>query len=152
MEKPASRATCAVIGAGLGGCALVASMALAGYRMRLHDLDDGRLKDIRERGGIEVEGLLEGFASVELATPDLSAAVDGADIIIVCTGSNQHAEVARLLSERLRNGQTILLVQGGTAGSLVVRNELRRTDAAPRWTWARWTTTPSRSRGRARRP
>ena len=38
-----SRETCAVIGAGLGGCALVASMALAGYRMRLHDLDDGRL-------------------------------------------------------------------------------------------------------------
>lgn len=125
-EKPASRATCAVIGAGLGGCALVASMALAGYRMRLHDLDDGRLKDIRDRGGIEVEGLLQGFAAVELATPNLPPAVDGADIIIVCTGSNKHAEVARLLSKLVRNGQTILLVQGGTGGSLVVRNELLR--------------------------
>src|SRR5207237_9391389 len=43
-----------------------------------------------------------------------------------CTGSNTHAEVARLLAPLLRDGQTILLVQGGTGGSLVVRNELRR--------------------------
>jgi opine dehydrogenase len=126
MSKPGNATTCAVIGAGLGGCALVGAMALRGYRMRLHDLDDGRLKDIRERGGIEVEGLLQGFAAVELATPELALAVDGADIVIVCTGSNKHAEVARLLAPLLRDGQTILLVQGGTGGSLVVRNELQR--------------------------
>jgi opine dehydrogenase len=128
MERVASarEATAAVIGAGLGGCALVASMALAGYRMRLHDVNDARLADIRERGGIEVAGLFEGFARVELATPELGPAVDGADLIIVCTGSNHHAAVARLLAGRLRDGQTIFLVQGGTGGSLVVRNELRR--------------------------
>ena len=118
--------TCAVIGAGLGGCALVASMALTGYRMRLHDVAEARLKDIRARGGIDVEGLVKGFAKLELVTPELAPAVDGADIIIVCTGSNQHAEVARSLGPLLKNGQTILLVQGGTGGSLVVRNELRR--------------------------
>jgi opine dehydrogenase len=119
-------ATCAVIGAGLGGCALIASMALSGYRMRLHDLNDARLKDIRDRGGIEVQGLFQGFAPVERATPELAPAVDGADIIIVCTGSNHHADVARLLSPLLADGQMILLVQGGTGGSLVVRNELAR--------------------------
>ena len=119
-------ATVAVIGAGLGGCALVAGMGLSGYRMRLHDTDDSRLKDIRERGGIEVDGLFQGFAAVEMATPELAPAVDGADIIAVCTGSNAHAEVARLLAPRLRDGQTILLVQGGTGGSLVVRNALIR--------------------------
>jgi opine dehydrogenase len=61
-----------------------------------------------------------------MATPDLATAADGADILIVCTGSNTHAEVARLLSKLLRDGQTILLVQGGTGGSLVVRNALGR--------------------------
>ena len=126
MATPASEATVAVIGAGLGGCALVAGMGLSGYRMRLHDLDDARLKDIRERGGIEVDGLFQGFAAIEMATPELAPAVDGADIIAVCTGSNAHAEVARLLAPRLRDGQTILLVQGGTGGSLVVRNALGR--------------------------
>ena len=123
---PVTQATCAVIGAGLGGCALVASMALSGYRMRLHDLNESRLAEIRDRGGIDVEGLFTGFARAEIVTPDLAPAVDGADIVIVCTGSNYHAEVARSLAPRLRDGQTILLVQGGTGGSLVVRNELRR--------------------------
>lgn len=119
-------ATCAIIGAGLGGCALLASMALRGYRVRLHDVDDARLAAIRERGGIEVDGLFEGFARAELVTPSLAPAVDGADVIVVCTGSNKHAEVAGLLAPLLRDGQTIFLVQGGTGGSLVVRNALRR--------------------------
>jgi opine dehydrogenase len=122
----ADQATCAVIGAGLGGCALVGAMALQGYRMRLHDREDARLREIRERGGIEVEGLFRGFAAVEQATPELAPAVDGADIILVCTGSNEHGTVARQLAPLLRDGQTILLVQGGTGGSLVVRNELGR--------------------------
>ena len=122
----ASDGTCAVIGAGLGGAALAASMALCGYRVRLHDLNDARLTDIRDLGGVEVAGLFQGFAKIELATPHLAPAVDGADIIAVCTGSSAHAEVARLLAGLLRDGQTILLVQGGTGGSLIVRNELAR--------------------------
>src|SRR5215831_16935329 len=88
-ERPMSRAsdgTCAVIGAGLGGAALAASMALCGYRVRLHDLNDARLTDIRDLGGVEVAGLFQGFAKIELATPHLAPAVDGADIIAVCTG------------------------------------------------------------------
>jgi opine dehydrogenase len=121
-----SQTTCAVIGAGLGGSALVAAMALSGYRMRLHDRDDARLVEIRARGGIDVEGLYSGFARAELVTSELAPAVDGADIIIVCTGSTHHAEVARLLAPRLRDGQTIFLVQGGTGGSLLVSNELAR--------------------------
>ena len=60
-------ATCAIIGAGLGGVALLASMALRGYRVRLHDVNDARLAAIRARGGIDVEGLFEGFARAELS-------------------------------------------------------------------------------------
>ena len=127
-----SQPICAVIGAGLGGTALVAAMALSGYRMRLHDLNDARLVEIRNHGGIDVEGLYTGFARAELVTPLLAPAVDGADIIIVCTGSTHHAEVARLLAPLLRDGQTILLVQGGTGGSLVVRNELARANCRAR--------------------
>jgi opine dehydrogenase len=118
--------TCAIIGAGLGGCALLAAMAVKGYTVRLHDLDDSRLRAIRERGGIDVDGLFTGFARAELVTPELAPAVDGADVVVVCTGSTKHAEVAQLLAPILTSGQTILLVQGGTGGSLVVRNELRR--------------------------
>ena len=118
--------TAAIIGAGLGGIALVANLGLRGYRLRLCDKNDARIAQVRERGGLDVEGLVQGFAPVELATADLAAAADGADVIIVVTGSTFHADVARELAKVLRDGQTILLIQGGTGGSLVVRQELAR--------------------------
>jgi opine dehydrogenase len=92
----------------------------------LHDRDDGRLLEIRERGGLDVEGIIQGFAPLDVVTPELAPAVDGADVIIVVTGSHFHAEVARSLARVLRDGQAILLIQGGTGGSFVVRRELER--------------------------
>jgi opine dehydrogenase len=122
--------TCAVIGAGLGGVAVCANLGVAGYRMRLHDRDGARLTALSARGGIDVEGIVQGFAPLERVTTDLAEGVDGADVIIVCTGSHYHAEVARSLAKLLRNGQTILLIQGGTGGSLVVRRELAAAGSA----------------------
>jgi len=118
--------TVTIIGAGLGGVALLANLGLAGYRLRLHDRDEARITKIRERGGLDVEGLVQGFAAVELVTPVLPPAVEGADVIIVVTGSHFHADVARGLAPLLKDGQTILLIQGGTGGALVVRRELQR--------------------------
>jgi opine dehydrogenase len=118
--------TVAIIGAGLGGIALAANLGLQGYRLRLHDRDDARLAKVRERGGLDVEGLGQGFAPVERVTPELAPAVEGADVVIVVTGSHFHAEAARDLAPVLRDGQAILLVQGGTGGALVVRRELQR--------------------------
>ena len=117
--------TCAVIGAGLGGVALVATMGLAGYRMRLCDKNGARLAALAARGGIDVEGTIEGFSPLERTTTDTAEAVDGADLIIVVTGSTHHATVARELAPVLRDGQTILLIQGGTGGSLIARRALR---------------------------
>jgi len=124
MSQPSST-TVTIIGAGLGGIALVANLGLLGYRLRLHDRDEARIAKVRERGGLDVEGLATGFAPLELVTPQLAPAVEGADVIIVVTGSHFHADVARGLAPVLRDGQSILLIQGGTGGSLVVRRELR---------------------------
>ena len=116
--------TVAIIGAGIGGVYLVAELGIAGHKLRLHDLDDARLADIRARGGLDVEGEPGGFAVVEHATADLPAAVDGADVVIIVTGGNAQATVARLLAPLLRDGQIILLIQGNTGGSLIVRRAL----------------------------
>jgi opine dehydrogenase len=124
MATVNERTTWAVIGAGLGGVAVCANLGLAGYRMRLSDRDGSRLTELRARGGIDVDGLVSGFAPLERVTTDLADAVDGADVIVVCTGSHHHAEAARGLAKLLRDGQTILLIQGGTGGALVVRREL----------------------------
>ena len=116
--------TVAIIGAGIGGVYLAAELGVAGFKLRLHDIDDARLSDIRAFGGIDVEGERGGFAAVERATSDLRAAVDGAEIIIIVTGGNAQTAVARSLAPLLRDGQIVLLVQGNTGGSLIVRRAL----------------------------
>jgi opine dehydrogenase len=118
--------TVAVIGAGPGGLRLVANLGLRGYRLRLHDVVDAKLAAVRARGGIDVEGTPGGFAPVELATTDLTATVDSADLIVVVSGGNTQPAVARALAPLLVDGQTILLIQGNTGGSLIVRRELDR--------------------------
>jgi len=118
--------TIAIVGAGPGGFRLVANLGLAGYRLRLNDIDDAKLTAIRARGGIEVEGTPGGFAPLELATTDLRAATDGADLIIIVSGGNTQPGVARALAPLLVDGQAVLLIQGNTGGSLIVRRVLDR--------------------------
>ena len=47
--------TVTIIGAGIGGLYLLAELGIAGFKLRLHDIDDSRLSEIRARGGMEVE-------------------------------------------------------------------------------------------------
>ena len=119
-----STETVAIIGAGIGGLYLVAELGIAGFKLRLHDIDDAKLAEIRARGGVDVEGERGGFAAVERATTDLEPAVDRADVIIIVTGGNTQAMVARSLAPLLRDAQVILLIQGNTGGSLIVRQAL----------------------------
>lgn len=126
MADNVVRPTVAIIGAGIGGVYLSAMMGLKGCKVRLHDIDDSRLKDLREAKGIEVEGPDGGFAAIEMASTDLKASTDGADIIIIVTGANFQEKVAQSLAPLLRDGQLILLVQGNTCGSLIVRRALDR--------------------------
>jgi opine dehydrogenase len=110
--------TVAIIGAGSGGVYLAAELGLLGCRLSLTDLDDTRLAEIRARGGLDVEP--GGFIAIERVTTDLAAAIDGADVIAVCTGGTYQEGVARGLAPLARDGQIILLIQGNTGGSLVV--------------------------------
>ena len=84
--------TVAIIGAGSGGVYLAAILGGFGCRLRLTDLDDGRLADIRARGGLDVEP--GGFVPIERVTTDAAAALDGAGVIAVCTGGTFQESVA----------------------------------------------------------
>jgi opine dehydrogenase len=117
--------TVAIIGAGIGGVYLSADLGLRGCKIRLHDRDDSRLTDIRARGGLDVEGERAGFAAVETPT-NLAQAVSGADIVAICTGGTYQEGVAAGIAASLSDGQTILLIQGNTGGSLVFRRALDR--------------------------
>jgi opine dehydrogenase len=122
--KSGGAETIAIIGAGIGGVYLLAELGIAGFKLRLHDIDDSKLSEVRAHGGLDVEGEGVEFAAVDRVTTDLEGAIDGAGVIIVVTGGNTQATVARSLAPLLRNGQVILLIQGNTGGSLIVRRAL----------------------------
>jgi opine dehydrogenase len=118
--------TVAIVGAGSGGVYLAAELGRLGAKLRLTDLNDARLADIRAHGGLDVESAdgSKTLAAIERVTTDLSAAVEGAEVIAVCTGGNFQEGVARGLAPLLRGGETILLIQGNTGGALTFRRAL----------------------------
>jgi hypothetical protein len=77
MTDRSTAQTVTIIGAGIGGLYLVAELGIAGFKLRLHDIDDSRLSEIQARGGVDVEGERGGFAAVERTTTDLTSALDG---------------------------------------------------------------------------
>lgn len=116
--------TIAVIGAGIGGLYAIAYLGAAGHMMRLHDIDEAKLADVKAAGQIEIEGIGSGVGKLDRVGTDLANIVDGADVIFVCTGGHRQVAVAKALAPLLRDGQTILLIQGNTGGSLLFRRAL----------------------------
>jgi ketopantoate reductase len=116
MTDGSTAETVTIIGVGIGGLYLLAELGVAGFKLRLHDIDNSRLSEIRAHGGVDVEGERGGFVAVDRATTDLPSAVDGADVIIVVTGGNAQVAVARSLAPLVQDGQVILLIQGNTGG------------------------------------
>ncbi|HXZ76191.1 MAG TPA: hypothetical protein VEH31_35700, partial [Streptosporangiaceae bacterium] len=67
----------AVLGAGGGGLAVAYEWASQGHRVSLYAqrAHDHHLAPVRERGGIQAEGALEGFVPVETVTCDIAEAL-----------------------------------------------------------------------------
>ena len=129
MAEASAKPNVTIIGMGMGGVYLAAMLGGIGCKIRLHDIDDKKLVDLRNAKGIEVEGAGGGFVPFDLVTTDLKAAADGADIFVVCTGGTFQEDVAKSLAPLLRDGQTVLLVQGNTGGAFVFRRALDRAGA-----------------------
>src|SRR5262249_42187575 len=81
---------------------------------------------IRERGGLDVSGIVAGSGKVERATTDLAEAVDGAAVIAVTTVNNDHEAVANALAPLLRDGQTVGLIPRYIGGALHFPPQLER--------------------------
>jgi opine dehydrogenase len=123
MSEPIK--TIAVLGAGHGGCAAAADLTRRGFEVRLQARSEERLAPLRARGGLEVEGIHEGFVPLRHLTTSVAAAVEGADLVMLIVPSVAHAPYARELAKVLRPGQPIFLNPGHTGGSLHFVHELR---------------------------
>lgn len=109
----------AILGAGNGGCAAAADLALQGYEVRLYSRSEATLKPIVERGGVAVvEGKNKSFARLRVVTRDIGDAVAGADLVMIAVPSVGHEYLGKNLAPHLSEGQILLLNPGHTGGSL----------------------------------
>jgi len=126
----------AVLGAGHGGLAMAGHLALMGFRVNLWNRTAERIEHIQFRGGIGLEGAVEGEGRLELATSDLKEAVADATVIMVAVPANAHRDIAAALAEVVHAGQIIILNPGRTGGAIEVRNILSKKGVGPEVTIA----------------
>jgi opine dehydrogenase len=117
-----------VIGAGHGGKAMAADLAVKGFTVRLYNRTAERINEIALRGGIELEYEDGGhrLGHIAVATSDMAEALDGADVIMVVLPASGHRDIARSCAPHLRDGQVVILNPGRTGGALEFRQILNR--------------------------
>jgi opine dehydrogenase len=121
----------AVVGGGAGGAAAVVELVASGHDVRFWSRSAQTLAPFQSQGGVSYDGVLgSGLAQPELMTSDLSAAVDGAAVILVCLPTFAHLSIATALA---RAGSTtpVVLNPGHTGGALEFLHAFRSVGAAP---------------------
>ena len=110
-----------VIGAGHGGKAMAAHLALMGFPVTLYNRTSDNVAAIKARNAIQLnsyEGGPHGLAQLALVTSDMAEALESAEIIMVVVPSSAHADVARAVSPHLHDGQIVVLNPGRTGGAM----------------------------------
>ncbi|MBV6397152.1 MAG: Opine dehydrogenase [Anaerolineales bacterium] len=111
-----------VIGAGHGGKAMAAHLALMGFPVTLFNRTEAHVEVIKKRGGIELDSNEEdgprGFAKLAKVTSDIGEALEHAEVIQVVLPSSAHAEIAASAAPHFKEGQILILHPGRTCGAL----------------------------------
>jgi opine dehydrogenase len=110
-----------VVGAGNGGRAMAAHLALIGAEVTLYNRTWEHIAFIAQRGGIDLESPEmgpRGFGSLVKVTSDIQDAIKDAEVIMIVLPSTAHADVARAMAPVLKDGQTIILHPGRTFGAI----------------------------------
>jgi opine dehydrogenase len=117
-----------VIGAGHGGKAMAAHLALMGFHVTLYNRTFDHIAALKARGGIDLEsvgGGPHGFGKIALVTSDMAEALKDAQMIMVVVPSSAHADIAKSVAPHLKDGQIIVLHPGRTCGALEFAKVLR---------------------------
>jgi opine dehydrogenase len=117
----------AVIGAGHGGKAMAADLAVRGHAVRLYNRSYEKIQEIAVRGGLELtsEDGRRCFGSLQLVTGDLAEAIEGAQLVMVVVPATAHHDIALVCAPHLKDDQLVVLNPGRTGGALEFRQVLR---------------------------
>ena len=118
----------AVIGAGHGGKAMAAHLALMGFDTVLFNRTPERIAAVAARGGIDLTintSDAGGFAPLASVTSDYGEALESADVVMIATPSTAHRDIAEQAAPYLRDGQIVVLNPGRTCGAIEFDTVLR---------------------------
>lgn len=110
-----------IIGAGHGGKAMAAHLALLGNEVTLYNRTSQHIEALKARGGITLETPdpdLHGFARLARVTSNIEEAISNADVIMVVVPADAHASIARAAAPYFRDDQIVVLNPGRTLGAL----------------------------------
>jgi opine dehydrogenase len=130
-EQPERKPVFCVLGAGNGGMAMAAHLALKGFAVNLYNRTPERVRVIEQAGGIQLtapdcEDVPRGRAQLARVTSDAGEALRDADILMVTVPATGHAFIAEQCAPHLRDGQVVVLHPGRTGGALEFRHVLRQ--------------------------
>ncbi len=114
-----------VVGAGHGGKAIAAHLAIKGFVVNLYNRTMSKIQPIKKLGGIELEGEIKGFGKLNIVTNNIEEALEGVDVIMVVVPANGHISIARTCAPFLTEKQIVVLNPGRTCGALEFLNILR---------------------------
>lgn len=114
-----------VVGAGHGGKAIAAHLAIKGFSVNLYNRTMSKIQPIKKLEGIELEGEIKGFGKLNIVTSNIEEALEGVDIIMVVVPANGHVSIARTCAPYLTEKQIVVLNPGRTCGALEFLNAIR---------------------------
>ena len=118
LNKPDKELSFCVLGAGHGGLAMAGHLALMGYSVNLFNRGRRKILPVAHRGGIRVEGSIEGFGKVNLASTNIKECIENVDILMVVVPATGHRYIARMSAPYLKENQIVVLNPGRTGGCL----------------------------------
>jgi opine dehydrogenase len=114
----------AVLGAGGGGLAVAYEWTSQGHEVALYaqHAHEHHLVPVRERGGIQAEGKLEGYVSLAAVTTDIAEALDGVDVVFVVGPAYATEPFGRDTRGHLRPGMIVVVCPSSCVGSLAFKH------------------------------
>lgn len=115
-----------ILGAGNGGVAAAADWSIAGHEVSLFDFEGfgTQIKAIQEKGGIQAEGDVEGFAPIKYAGHSIEEAVIDAELIIAIGPAYSTVPFAEAVKPFIKSGQNVIVCPGSCGGAFLFKKTL----------------------------
>lgn len=116
----------AILGSGNGGCAAAADWSLAGHVVSLFDFEQysTQINEIQKKGGIYVQGELNGFAPINYVGHSAEKAIEGAELIIAIGPAYSTEPFAKAVKPYIKSGQNVVVLPGSCGGALLFKKTL----------------------------